>query len=328
MATPRHASLGLTVPVSEVLDPSIWRAGYAYNVALGRGAAPPELAIIDGLPQGCAPSVAPYGGISSAAADAACSAADELPDESIRMHLRAALSLLETRLQIPLGTVIVKGIPVDAGLVQGVHYDRVAERLPYKASDVDNYYRVDLPPGVISVERVRVFWRSQLVWEVTGPANADTSSIRLATGHTQLHLMPLTGTLFALWPITDPPRFSLLQQIMATPRPMPDAWSVDYTLGPVTATGQVGHIEYILAHWARMQAALTLLPLASAARTQGVAGASIGMDGLSKSVQLAGGGMSSMWVSIEQAYRQALAEINLDRLAVQKRGITIRGMGY
>lgn len=322
-----HSSLGLTVAVSDLLDVAAWRESYAFNLALGPGAAPVEDELLDALRPGCAPQLTAQtlrgreteiGEVSTAT--------DELPDATIRTHLRAAASSAERIIGIPLGTVVVKGEPVDAGLVRGVDYDRSEARRTYVQSDAENFYRIDVPPGTISVERVRAYWRGQLVWSIAGPSTAS-SVLRLDRHHTRFHLIPAQGSLFALWPINDRPMITLMQTLLAGPSGIPDVWSVDYTIGPVAETGEVAEIEFDLAHWIRMSAALTLLPLASAGRTKGIAGASVDVDGLSQSVQLAGGGSRSIWMALEDAYRQAIADININRIAVNKRGLQIRGMG-
>lgn len=327
-AVATHRNLGLTVSIAEILDPDLWRAGYAFNLVLGEGTRPVEDTLIAAAGAGCVPRVRAetMRGIEiETAVDETCTAAAELDDTTIRMHLRAAASEMEICLQVPLGTVVCKSTPIDDGLVRGNHYDREVPRLPYRTSDVANYYQINLPPGVISVERVRAFWFGQVVWTISG----GSAAISLEhPGTASLHLMPLTGALFALWPLTGTPIYSLMQHLISSPTPLPSVWAVDYTLGPVTGTGVPGHIEAVFAHWIRMKAALTLLPLAGAGRTKGIAGVSLGMDGLSESIQLAGGGSRSIWVALEDAYQRALDSIDLGKLAVYKRGLVVRGMGH
>jgi hypothetical protein len=322
-----HRELGLTVPVSEVLDPDLWREGYAFNLVLGQGPRLAESQYLAGVGPACAPTLTAQtlrGREVEQVADEMEAYAAELPDNTIRMHLRAALSELEVKMQIPLGTVVCKATPVDEGLVKGVDYDKEVPRSVFLQSDMENYFRIDLPPSVISVERVRAYWFNQLMWSITAPSEV----LRLEHTNSSLHLMPTTGSFLLIWPMPTLPVYTLMQHLVHRQHALPDVWAVDYTLGPVTKTGTVGHIELVLAHWARLKAAMTLLPLAGAGRTKGIASSSLSIDGLSKSVSLAGGGSQSIWTSVEQAYQKALDGIDLNRLIIYKRGLTIRGLEY
>ena len=316
------------MPVAEVLDPDLWREAYAFNLVLGQGQRLPESTYLTGVGGACVPSLGAQtlkGREVQQASTEMEEAAAELPDAAIKMHLRAALSELEVKMQIPLGTVVCKANPVDPGLVRGVDYDRAVPRLPFFQSDVESYYRIDLPRGVISVERVRAYWFNQLMWSIAG--NDPTIVLEHATVGS-LHLMPSAGAMLLVWPMPTLPIYTLLQHVVHQQHVLPNVWAVDYTLGPTARTGEPAQIELILAHWARLRASLTLLPLAGAGRTKGIASASVGMDGLSRSVSLAGGGTMSIWASVEQAYQKALDSIDLNKLIIYKRGLYIRGLEY
>lgn len=312
ITAPNHRTLGTTLQVSEVLDPARWRQQFAYGIVLGRGPAFIESAL-------AGTTTTPAGTELSAAAS---EIADELPDDVIRGQLAAALSELEMKTGRPYGRVVCKGTPVDAGLVQGRDYDLEVPRRPYYPSEVRQNYKIDLPGGVVSVERVRLYWYGSKVWEIDD--SSVTSSIRLEhPGVSSLHIMPTTGALFQVGALQYDPMLSIYQTLLPGAGHLPDAWSVDYTLGPVTKTGVQG-IEAALAQWVYACAALTLLPMAALARTQGVQSASIGIDGLSKSVSLAGPHIHAALTAVCQQTMDRLEKTAI----VAKRGLRVRATGW
>ncbi|MHC4717920.1 MAG: hypothetical protein ACYS5V_13180, partial [Planctomycetota bacterium] len=105
----RLRTLGLSVPVSEVLDPQLWRERYAYGITLGPD---PEAAAAASLSDAlCSVNGGSADDVQAKLKDAI----SEIPDDVIRWHLRAAMSELEVKLGIPLGIVICKADPVDPG---------------------------------------------------------------------------------------------------------------------------------------------------------------------------------------------------------------------
>lgn len=324
MTAPRHARLGTTVPITEVLDPAMWRERLVYGVILGRGPAPAEDELL-----GVTRAKTAYGKqVEAGLAEGVEEFAEELPDETIRFHLRSALAVLERRIGMPMGRVVCKATPVDAGLTLGVDYDQEVPRLPYVMSDVLQHYRIDLPPGVISVERVRLYWYNQLTWTLT-----DTSSIILEhPGTSSAHIMPTTGALFSIASLAASPLFQTFSLYQTVPtqgaaRHLPAAWAIDYTLAPTTKNGVQG-LEADLAMWVYATAAVGLLAIAGQARTQGVASASIGLDGLSKSVSLAGGGQDHVHIALTRACQAILQGIDLNSVVTYKRGLRFRSTGW
>lgn len=330
MTTPSHRTLGLSVPVTEVLDPKLWRERYAYGLVLGVGDPPQEVSSIERILRcsGNRGARTAGGAAAGEVQDAAAVLARELSDDVIRWHLRAALSELEVKLKIPFGTVIVKSTPVDTGLVRGVHYDREAPRIPFLGLDQRNYYRLDMPAGVISVERIRAFWFGQAVWSLSA-ADGNAELIRLEhPGTSSLHIMPTTAaTLLVAMPTLASAAYGAMQMIGGFPSPLPDVWGIDYTLGPVTKTGEPGQIEAVLAHWCYCKAGIVLLSLAGQAQAKGISSASLSMDGISKSVALTNSVMYGINSAYEIRLKEAEEAIDWKALMMYKRGLRVRPYG-
>lgn len=319
-AAASHRSLGLTVPVTEALDPVLWRQRYAHGIVLGptTTAARSNAALRAAL--GC-------DGSPAALQAAASQVANEIPNDVIRWHLRVAASELEVKLGIPLGIVIVKGAPADDGLVQGRDYDRLAPRLPYLDSERRSYFRIDLPAGVISVQRVRAFWFGQLVWTVE---EGDGMLVLEHPGTSSLHIMPRFGvTLFLSAPTAVlPAQYGAMQLLYNVAGGLPDVWSVDYTLGPVTKTGEVGQIEAVLAHWIACKAGILLMSIGGMAASKGLTSASLSIDGLSKSIGLQASAMYGINSALETRMKEAEEAIDWKALRMYKRGLRVMPFGY
>lgn len=304
-----HRTLGLSVSVAEALDPKLWRERYAFGLVLGPGA-PSRRS--EALRQAltCAGKRATVG-------EDLCAAVNELPDEVIRWHLRAAASEIEVKLTLPLGIVVVKGSPVDDGLVRGVHYDREAPKLPFLESNRQNFYRIDLPHGVVSVERVRAYWFGQLVWTI----EPDDGVLLLEhPGVSSLHLVPTVGsTLLVAAPTVTSPVYGPIQFLGGFQTTLPGVWSVDYTIAPTTKTGEVGQIEAVLAHWIYCKAGILLLALAGRGASKGLTSASLSLDGLSKSVGLP----PAINAALEDRLKEATDAIDWQALQTYKRGLRV-----
>lgn len=256
-------------------------------------------------------------------------AVNEIGDDVIRWHLRAAMSELEIKLGMPMGTVVVKGDPVDDGLVQGVDYDRVDPRRVFLMSDQRTHYRIDLPAGVVSVERVRAYWYDQLVWSISG-TDSNYGLIRLEhPGTSSLHILPTqAATLLVAVPSIGTAEYGALQLIHGYPSRLPGVWSVDYTLAPVTKTGVVGHIEVALAHWIACKAGVLLLSIGGSAASRGLTSTSISIDGLSRSIGLQASAMYGIYSALETRMKEAEEAIDWKHLRTYKRGLRIRGYGH
>lgn len=314
MPRPDYRTLGLSVPVTDLLDPQAWRERYAWGVALG----------------GTATTETLNSRLRKATAEGGSSAArevrrliDTMPDDVIRWHLRAAVSELELKLGMPLGMEVCKAPPLADGLRQGTHYDRQVGRLPYLGGNARNFYRIDLPAGIISVERIRGVYLGNVVWEVS-TANGNQDNIVVEWGRQGIiHILPvaLNATL-----VTQGGEYGAFWMLSRKVSPLPDFWAVDYTRGPVSRHGgQPGEIEAVLANWVYCAAGLLLLSIGGLASTKGLQSSSISLDGVSRSINFASGGLNS---ALEKAFDDAMKRIDWKRLRSAKRGLRVIPLGY
>lgn len=332
-----YSSLGLTVPVSEVLDPKLWAERYAYGLILGPDA--PASGSASGTSALHAALCPDPGAAKTAGAAAVTAAASQaqltelvagLPPETIRWHLRAALSELEGKLGTPMGIVVVKSTPLDEGLIKGQHYDREEPRRPFTSSDQRNWYKIDLPPNIISVERVRAYWFGQLVWEISEEQNNSGLFTlewpRIGSGH----ILPTSlSNLLITVPVGSAGDFGALQLVHAMASPLPDVWAVDYTQGPSDRhTATPGHIPAVQAAWVYAVAGVLLLSLGGLARSEGLTNASISIDGLSKSIGLQASAIYGINSALENAYKVASNRMDWKRMKLQARGLRIRPYGH
>lgn len=335
-----YRTLGLTVPITEVLDPQKWRERYAYGLFIKDPSvgATSNSADLHALlcPDPDQPQTA---GARDAQADAQAELTElvqGLPDETIRWHLRAALSEVELHLGVPMGTVVVKSPPVDEGLVQGVHYDKAEPRRPFVRSSQENWWKFDLPSGVISIERVRAYWFDVLVWEISNEQN-NIDLIKLEwPDQGATHIIPSQGFNLLItapgftgaWGTGNYGAFQMVHGGFGAQR-LPNVWGFDYTIGPFDKqTGTVGHIEAVIANWVYCTAGILLLSLEGMARSQGVSNASISIDGLSRSIGTTASAIYGLNSALENALEKATKRIDWKALKIYKRGLRIRPYGH
>lgn len=323
-----YRTLGLTVPISEVLDPKKWRERYAYNLLTGSGGSGSSRS-------GAVASVMCPGATGKKAAiktaqDEFNNLIGDIPDETIKWHLRVALSELETKLGIPMGIVRVKSKPLDAGLTQGQDYERLEPRRPYTHSQHDNWLRVDLPPSVISIERVRLYWFGTNVWEIS-PEQGNTSLVHLEWPDVgSAHILPnqMTNLLITSSGLAQS-NYGAFQLLMGAHSHVPDVWAIDYTLGPLDKqTRTPMQIEAVLAHWVYCVATILLLSMSGLARSQGLSSSSLSLDGLSKSISLQASAIYGINSALENALENATKRIDWKALKLYKRGLKFHPFGY
>jgi len=289
-----------------VLDPKLWRARYANGIVLGASS---SLSTADRVK----------------AAKEGISLVDELagiPDDTIRWHLRAALSELEVKLGVPMGIQIIKAMPLDAGLVKGQHYDKLEPRRPYTHSETRAWFRIDIPGSVISVERIRAYYFDRLVWNF-----ADDELDQVLLEHPKeggIHIMPrnLQSVLISTTSM-GAGNYGIWETINLQHSPVPDFWAVDYTIGPVTQSGKPGHVEAILAHWVSCVAGILLLSQGGLAQSQGLTSSSVSMDGVSRSISLQASAIYGINSALEHAYEAAEKRINWKQIRALKRGLRV-----
>lgn len=304
----RYRTLGLSVPITEVLDPEKWKERYAWGIPLGESAS-----LLDRVK-----TVA-----GSQAADAFAREVSDFPPETIRWHLRAAVSELETKLLVPFGLEVVKSDPVDDGVVLGRDYDRRGQRLPYTFAENEAWFRIDLPSGVISVERVRAYYYGTPVWTISG------TEIRVEWGRQGIiHILPINLGQWIVTSSADGGNYGIWQTLALHKSPVPDFWSVDYTRGPISQHGGApGQIEAVLADWCYCTAGQKLMALIGTARTKGLSGSSVSIDGVSRSVNFAGG-QWGIYSAAAQALKEATERIDWKAMRLYKKGLRIKMFGY
>lgn len=313
MTRPSYKALGLSVPVLDLIDPQKWRERYAWGVALGgQGTSDHADAILSR-------ARLKGGRLREREASRLIQA---IPDDVIRWHLRAAVSELEMKIGMPIGLEVCKSKPVDAGLRKGLHYDREVGRLPYTQGAAQNFYRIDLPSGIISVERVRAFYLGMKIWEISDTRdNSDNIVIEWGKSGV-IHLMPVHLQSMIVTQATG--AFGVWHTMNLYSSPIPDVWAVDYTRGPVSEHGgEPGKIEAVLAHWAFCVAGITLLSMGGLAASKGLTSTSISMDGVSRSIGLQASAIYGLNSALEHVFDEATKRINWQQLRTQKRGLKV-----
>lgn len=304
LAQSSYRELGLSIPVQEVLDPALWRSRYAAGLQLG------------GVKQApLADRVA-----AARAGEQLEVLVDGLPDDTIRWHLRAALSELEVKLGVPLGIEVAKATPVDEGLRRGIDYDREVPRLPYTRGEAQAWYRISLPPGILSIERIRAFYYNRPVWDLSGEVLSQVLVEHPKEG--EIHIIPTALQMF----LSSPGNINygslhVVQMLGAQQAPLPGFWAVDYTRGHVAMDGRIGQIEAVLGNWVYATAGILLLSMGGLAQSKGISSTSVSMDGVSRSVSLQASAIYGLNSALEHAYEEATKRINLDKMRAAMRGL-------
>jgi len=293
----RSGDIGRTVHVNEVLDPALWRERYAAGLAAG---------------------------LEPEEARAARALFNGIPDETIRWHLRSAMSEAELHLRgVNLGIEVLKATPVDEGLRKGTDYDRKISRLPYSAAEEEMFFRIDLPYGpVISVERIRAYYWETLVWEFN-PArdSSEAENIHLEWSKSgTLHILPANLQAFV---VTTTGAWGVWHTIRLGRSPIPAVWAIDYTIGP-NHYDRPGHIPTVLAHWIYCAASILLLSMSGLAQSKGLSSTSLSIDGVSKSVSLQASAIYGINSALETAFDNAMKRIDWKKLsAAHGRGLRV-----
>jgi|DEB0MinimDraft_6_1074348.scaffolds.fasta_scaffold37070_2 hypothetical protein len=301
-----YRDLGLSVPVTEAVDPKLWRERYAWGLPVGKDPHDPS--------DPCRKKLKVLSG--------------SLPDKVIGWHLRAALSELEGKLGLPLACERVLMPEIDTGEVKGVTYDRVMPRMPFTRDQPQNWFRIDLPPGVISIERVRFYFYGALAWELSEAQN-NIDQVKLEWGRQGIaHILPLS---FQHWIVTQGGAFysNVWHTINYHRTPLPDAWAVDFTRGPVSRHGgEAGKLEAVLVAWCYARAGKTLLSMSGLAQSQGLTSTSISLDGVSRSLSLQASAIYGLNSALEKALEDSNKSINWKQMRAWKRGIRVKPYGH
>ncbi len=310
-------TLGLSVPVSDILDPELWKARYAVGIQ-GFGVPLEGAGTLTGALS------------TKVGTDALADLVGRIPNSTILWHLRVALSELQMKLNIKLGIEVIKSDPVDPGLVLGVHYDRFHPRIPYTRGETLQWFLISLPhKPVVSVERIRGFYFGQKVWEISDSQD-NRSLIRIEhPKQGSIHILPTQlESLIITNNATGAGNYGIWETINLHTSPVPDFWAVDWTAGPVDVNGEVGKIEAVLAHWVYTVAGLTLLSIAGLAASKGLSSSSVSFDGISRSVSLQASAIYGLNSALEEVFRQTQKRIDWKQLRMQKQGLRIRKYSY
>lgn len=315
--TTAYRTLGLTCPVAEILDPDLWRRRYAFGLPLQL-----DGAVLANSGGACADACAR---VAEAGRDPNLQAAvTELDPSVIRYHLRAALSDLELRLGVPLGIVSYRSEPLDERDELGRTFDQLLPRRPYVRDEAADFYRLRLPPGCLSIERIRGVLFGTVVLEVSRAAG-NGEILRLEWPKVgEVHMIPvnLQAVLLAQGSGYALSFYELMQRTGGSP---PDFWAIDCTCGPTGQyDGTPGQIELVLAHWVGLRAARAILPLLGDATSRGVTSTSTSFDGYSTSVSLASG-QGGLYSATLAAFKALEEEIDWKRLRTYKRGLRVIG---
>lgn len=314
-----YTTLGLTVPISEILNPKLWRDRYAWGIPLaGAMKFTPSQQLNEAT---CA--------LQDCAGNETIQATvEQIPDDVIRWHLRAALSELEMRLGVTMGIVRVLSPEIDSNERLGSTFDRVGIRLPYKRQDAQNWYHIQLDRSVISVERIRGYYFGQKVIEASVGNNNIGNVVAQWKRQGDVYILPVNiGALIVNSGYSPQPYAQSVWELIWSAPSVPDFWAVDYTLGPVdNMTGTPGLIEAVLAHWVYLRAGKLIINMAGTAFGQGITSTSISANGFSRSITTSQSAMYGINSAMELVFQSYTDSIDWERLRRQKVGLRVYSM--
>jgi len=297
---PSYRCLGTTCSVAEAIDPALWRKRYAWGVNLG-GSVDVKAAI-----RRC-------GGTARDIEDLK-EKVEGIPLDTIAYHLRSSLSDAEIKLGISMAIRRYRAMPAEDGLVLQRDYDLRSEPIAFNPATSRGTVRLDLPPSLLSVERIRgVAWGNVVIdWspETAGVQIGITDGQRGEVHVTPMQLSNQTIPLGTLGPRT------INQNAV-----IPGFWRVDFTCGPwakYDGKDMPGRIELAIADWIGLKAAVRLLSLAGTAAGGGIASGSLSVDGLSKSLSTTASAMYGLNSALEQVYKEAAESIDWKALRAYK----------
>lgn len=316
-------TLDLSVPIAQAIDPAVWRKYYGFAVSGATTGATSGSGLIGKYAALC--------GVSATEAEEAAATINEvLTDDAIRWHLRAALSELQVKLGVPMGITVIKSPPIDEGLIQGVDYDKVIPRRPYTHGEAEEWYRIDVPGPILSVERVRAFYYGQLIWEFS----SDRDNINLIRTEWEvpgsMHILPINfqSVIVTKSALGGPGNYGVWHTLGAHRSPVPDFWGIDYTRGPLDRETGTPTLPVVLVDWVMSVAGVKLLSMEGIARSKGLTSTSVSFDGLSRSVGLQASAIYGLNSALEEVLRRNEERIDWKRLALYMKGLKPRMYSY
>lgn len=298
-----------SVRVTELMSPRHWRDRYAYGLLLGE-----------------VTRIASMVGQAGDRTQAMKKKIQELPDDVIRWHLRAAASELEMKLGLKFNMQIVKSLPIDEGLKIGQDYDLSVPRQAFSRAMQESWCRIDLPETpVLSVERVRAWYGDQLLWELSAEHGLEEVLTIAHPKQGTIHLMPFWSISAAAFPSLSMNSgvLTYMRRMWGMMDPIPGYWGVDFTTGPSTG-GMPNEIPAVLADWCYSVASLKLLQIGALGITKGVSGGSTSIDGISRSVNF---NPSGLYANLERALQTTIDRIDWKQIRLSMRGILVRPYG-
>lgn len=231
-------------------------------------------------------------------------------DAAMQTALNALIGDVQSVLGIRFQRQVVKTDP-EPGLVQGADYDLVGERLPYYPAGAGNVFLLlPLPHShVVSIERVRLFYNTQLLYTVPHDWVLFTSREGI------LRLNPsLTN---AVLQSSQQAGFDSVYYNLVRRSEIPGVWAVDYTVG-------YGQIDVDVARYICLRAAIQVLALAGAGVdvANGLDSENLSMDGVSESVSHHQG-QYGPFSGLIQTYTDELARIDLKGKRAAKKGLKV-----
>lgn len=315
------ASLGLTIPVPEVIDPALWRERYVFGHQLGL-----ELKFAAGIH-------------ADAIEAAMIDLAGRLPEHVIAWHLRCSLGELGNKLGVSFERLVVKSEPLDDGLRAGIDYDVVQQRIPLTRHSVENNYRIELCESILSVERVRLYIGDNLVFTVHNPSTG-AASIRIhdqrngvlyIVGQADATMqMGAWGNASGALPLGNRGFANAMYSTLVTgiqPRgSIPGAWSVDYVKGPISHEGIPNRIDVALANWVALNAGRLMLGISGGSQAGGLGSSSVSIDGVSQNAAVSQSAMYGLNAPMETAFEAITKLIDWNMYRRRLRGIHVGGL--
>ena len=228
----------------------------------------------------------------------------------VQNFLNLALEKLESRLSISFARKRVKMFPIDPGLIEGKDYEVALPRMNWDIQEAKEYLKVILPHSqVISIERVRAYWRNSLIW------NVPLSEVKLRdykAGFFNIVPQNVVGWV-SLGGFLLPPAIAAISSPLSY---MVDFWSVDYTYGLKTMDGD-------LKAWVFYEAAMDILTILGSAQNPGIASKTITYDGLTTATTTTASAIYNIYSSDIDAFRQKQQQIDLDKKKQKMHGMRI-----